>query len=177
MTEHLDADFPAGRTADDFAVDGFPDGPHLFQAQLARQHDHVGELAVEAQALYVGNTELRGNVHLQAQAAGFVDGGHVGTDDGAHAGFPGGEQGLAHRRKVFIVEGVVESQVGPHAVFTAYPAYLFQVVRRKIVGGARAHVQLPDTEVNGIRTALDGSLQAREIACRSHYLQFIFHGG
>ena len=41
-------------------------GLYLPQIQFAGQHHDIGKLGVEPQCLYVGNAQLGGNMHLQA---------------------------------------------------------------------------------------------------------------
>ena len=59
----------------------------LLQPKLACEDDDVGELRVETERFHVGDAELGGNVDLQADLARIQDAGHVGGDDGVHAGF------------------------------------------------------------------------------------------
>ena len=178
MAEHLDLHRPARRAADSFAGDGIADRADLLQPDLPGQYDHVGELAVVAQGLAVGNAQLRGDVYLQAQPPGFRDCGDIRGDDGAYARFAGRLKRPAHRGEVVVVEGDVEGQVAAEPVLPADPADFLQVFRREIVGRVRAHVELPDAEIHGVGATLDGGLQAFEVACRSHDFQtLIFHGG
>ena len=135
MAEHLDLYRTARRTAEALTVDGFPDGLHLVQVELAGQHDHVGELAVETQAFQVGDAQLRGDVHFQSAGAGGGDGRHVGADHGADTGFGSGIEHFPHGRQVLVVERDVEGQVAAQAVFPADRADLAKVFQCKVVGG------------------------------------------
>ena len=163
-----------------------PDGPHnegvdlahLVEAQFARQHDHVGELRVEAQRLDVGYAQLRGDMHLQADLPRIEDRGHVRGDDGVYAGLLRQVQhppGLVH---LLVIKRDVQGHVALDAVFTADAHDLRQILRLEIVRGMRAHVQVADTEIDRIGTALDRSRKTLEIARRGHDLQFLpVHGG
>ena len=178
MAEHLELNGTAGRSTDALASHGFGDGLDLLEPQLPGQDDHVGELAVEAQALDVGDAQLRRDVHFEPEPARFGDGGHVGSDDGADAGVACSAQRLAHRRQVFVIECDVERQIAAEPVFPAQVADGLQVFRRKVVGRMGTHVEPADAEIDGIRPALDGGVQAFEIACGRHNFQpFIFHDG
>ena len=111
VAEHLELHGATGRSADAFPRHGFADGLHLIETQLAGQHHHVGEPAVETERLEVGNAQLRGDVHLDPELARTGDGRHIGGDHGRDTGVAGGDQGLAHRGQVFVVEGDVERQI------------------------------------------------------------------
>ena len=71
----------------------------------------------------------------------------------------------------------VQREVGFHTVLPAYSAYFRKVFHPEIVCGVRPHVQFFHSEVDGVRSALDGSLKTFEIARRGHDFQlFPVHG-
>ena len=148
------------------------------EIEFTGQDHHIGKLAVVTERFAVRDAQLRGDMYFQAEPPRFRDSCDVRSDYGAHARFPGRLQRLPHRSEVFVVEGYVERQVAAESVFPADIAYRLEVFRCEIVGGVRTHVEVADAEIHGVGTALDGGLQAFEIACGGHDLQLvIFHDG
>ena len=145
----------------------------LTQVKLARQHDHIGEPRVEAQRLDIRDVELRGDVDLKPDLPAIGDRSHVGRDDGIHSGGLGGVKSLPHRSQILTVQDNIQSHVGLDTIFPTDLHYARQVVRSEIVRRMRAHVQVADTEIDGVRPALNRRVQAFEIARRGHYLKFL----
>ena len=77
MGKHFYADKRSGRTRNPFRNNGFVDGFYLLQGKFPRQHNHIGKLGVKAERFNVGDTQLGGNMHLQANPSTIQDGGHV----------------------------------------------------------------------------------------------------
>ena len=144
---------------------------HLKEGKLAGQNHHVGKLGIEAQAFAVGYAELGGNMDLQAETAGICYGCHIRGYNRRNACFGGQSQSLPHFLEVLVVKGYVECEIRPHAVLAADAADLGKVFSGEVVGRVRPHIQAADSEIDGIRSALNGGLQALEIARRGHYLQ------
>ena len=111
-------------------------------------------------------------MYLQANLATVLYGRHIRGYDGVNPRRLGGLQRLAHRIQVLLIQDDIEGKVTLHPRLAAYAADLRQIIRAEVVSRMRAHVQLSHTEVNGVRSALYGGVQAFEIACRSHYFQF-----
>ncbi len=172
MREHLYPHEIARRAADAVPLNGFVYVLDLVEVELARQHHHIGELGVEAQRLDIGDGELGGDVHLKPYAAAIHYRSHIRCDDGVHPGSRGCIEGLPHRGKVFLIEDYVERKVALHPRLAADAHHFSEVVRAEVVGRMAAHIELPDTEIHGVRSALYGRAQALEIARRSHYFQF-----
>jgi hypothetical protein len=57
-------------------------------------------------------------------------------------------------------------------VFRARAGYFPKVAYREVIGGVRAHVQLPYAEVNAVGTCLNCGGEAFARAHRSHYFVF-----
>ena len=113
-------------------------------------------------------------MHLDAQPPGLDNGRHIGSYYRRDAGLARRLEQLAHRFQVFVIEGYVDRQIALDARLAAYPAHLGKVFHRKIVGRMRPHIQIADAEINRVGAALDGGLQALEIARRGHYFK-TFH--
>ena len=103
---------------------------------------------------------------LQADLAAIQDGGHIGGDDRIHAGGLGRIEGLVRRSDVLSVENDVEGHIGPHPGRPADPGDFREIFRCKIIGRMGPHIEPADSEINGVGSTLDGSLQAFEIARR-----------
>ena len=156
-----------------FADNGFVDFLHLLQPELSREDDHIGKLGVEAERFHVGNAELGGNMDFQADLAGIQDAGHVGSDDGVHARFLGEVQHAAGLVQFLTVQGDVQGEIGLESIGAADAHHLRKVLRREIVRGMGPHVQVADSEIDGVRTSLNGGGEAFEAPCRSHDFQFL----
>ena len=111
-------------------------------------------------------------MYLQAYLTAILDGSHIGSDDSVDTRRLGGIQRLAHGVKVLLIQDDIEGEVTLYSSLPADAADLRQVLRSEVVCRMRAHVQLSYAKVNGVRSALDGGVQALEIARRGHYFQF-----
>ena len=173
MGKHFYTDQLPGRAADVFGNDGFVNGLHLLQVQLPGQHNHIGPLGIKAQGLYVGNAQLRGDMHLQADFPAVQDAGHVGGDDGVHAGFLRQVQHAAGLVEFLAVQGDVQGEIGLEPIGAADAHHLGEVLRLEIVGGVGAHVQVADAEIDRIGTSFHGGGEAFEAPRRGHDFQFL----
>ena len=170
--EHFYAhELPAG-ALDALFDDGLVDVLNLVEVELTREHDHVRPLGIEAQGLNIGDGQLGGDVHLQPYAAAILDGRHIGGYNGVHARCLCGVEGFAHRVKVLLIKDYVESKVALDPRLAADSDDLREVFGAEVIGRMAAHIELPDPEIYGVSAALDGSVQAFEIARRGHYFQF-----
>ena len=172
MRKHLYAHQLPARAFDALAHYRVVDAFHLVQIQLPREHDHVGELRVEAKGLGVGYGQLGGDMNLHPYAACVGDCRHVGGDNGRHACLVGGVERDAHLIQVFGIQHYVEREVGFDSSLTADAHHFVQVLRSEVVGGMAAHIQPSDSEIYRICPSLYSGTQALEIACRGHYFQF-----
>ena len=159
MAEHLDADALAPRAADILLVDLTVDLGHLLQAQLARQHHHVGKLGVELQRLNVGDVELGRQMHLQPDAVAIGHHRHVAGDDSADVGLLGGIANLAHGSQVLTIDDGIHREIRLDAVLLARQRNDLQVVDGEVIGRVRPHVQLSDAEIHRAGTGLNGCCQ------------------
>ena len=127
VREHLDAHELPGGSFDLFLLNALVNDLHLLQAQFPGQHHHIGPLRIEAKGLEVGDAQLRGDMHLQADFPAIENARHVGGDDGIHTGSLGGIQGGIGFRKLLPIQGDVEGHVGLDAVGAADAQDLRQV--------------------------------------------------
>ena len=111
-------------------------------------------------------------MHLQPNLAAVKDYRHVRRNNGINAGRLGRIQGLVSRSNILSVKDDIKRHVRLYTGLTADADNLRKVFRSKIICGMRAHVKPADAEVNAVRTPLYSSLQALEVACRSHYFKF-----
>ena len=151
----------------------FVDFLDLLQPELPREDDDVGELRVEAERLHVGDAELGGDMDLQADLAGIQDAGHVGGDDGVHAGFLRQVQHAAGLVEFLAVQGDIQGEIGFEPIGAADAHHLREVLRLEIVGGVGAHVQVADAEIDRIGASFDGGGEAFEAPRRGHDFQFL----
>ena len=171
MGEHLYADELPARATDALAADGFADFPDLRESELSGEDDDVGELRVEAQRLEIGYRKLCRDVDFEAYAAGVGDYRHVGGDDGIDSRFQSGVEKPPGLGNFPVEKRYIESEIRLDAIGLAYAADLREVLRREIGGGARAHIEVSDAEIDGVGPALDGGDEALEGARRCHYLK------
>ena len=172
--EHLYANRLPRRAADMLGFDGIHNLPNLIQIQLAGQHHHVGELAVEAHSLHVGDAELRRNMHLQPQLAASLDAGDIRGDDGVHPCLTGSNERLPHIGHIPGIESDIEGKICLHSGLVAASHHLGKIFRGEVGGRAGAHVKVAYPEIHRIRSALNGGCKALEAPGGSHYLK-LFH--
>jgi len=106
----------------------------LVHVEFTGQHAHVGKPGIELQGLYIGDIELGGEVHLHAHLTAIGHYGHVGGNDGRHAGLLGGIYDLPHGVEVLVVDNGVDGEIALDAVLVAGLGNLVQVVDIKVVG-------------------------------------------
>ena len=135
VTEHLDADEPPAWSADVLLHNLTVYFGHLAHVQFARQHHHIGKLCIEAQRLDVRYVELRGQMHLHANAVAICHHGHVAGYDGGDAGFLGGIHNLVHRVDILSIDDGVYGEVALYAMLIARGGYLPQILYVEVVGG------------------------------------------
>ena len=156
MGEHLDLNQFAARTADLFGLDAAVDLGHLLESQLAGQHHRVGPLGVEAYGLGVRDVALRGDMDLLPDLSRVEDGGHVGGDDGVDAGPAGAVDDGVQVVNLILVDHRIDGQIALDAGLAGRIGDSLQVVEREVGGRCRAHVELPDPEVDGVGAGLNG---------------------
>ena len=151
---------------------------YLVEIEFPRQHHHIGEPGIEAQALNIGDAELGGDVHLEADLTAVCYGCHIGGDDGIHPGILCGIERLLHVRNIFRIKADVQGKIAFDSGFTADTRYLREVSRCEIVCRMRTHIQLADSEIHRIGSSLNRGAKAVETARRGHYLKFfLVHWG
>ena len=149
--------------------------PDLMQIEFPGKHYHIRELRIESQSLRIGYAELSRYMHFDSNASGIGYGSHVGSYHRRDACSLCSIESPAHIIHILLVQHYVESQICPDSGIRAYPDNLRKILHSEIVRRVRAHVEFLDSEIYGIRPSLDGSLQAFEIACRSHDFRFRIH--
>ena len=112
-------------------------------------------------------------MHLHAHLAAVSHHGHVGGDDGRHTGSHGGINDLMHRVHVLVVDDGVDRQIGLDAMRTAGRHDVVQVVKVKVIGTVRPHVELTHSKVNKVGTSLDGGGKRLTAAYRRHNLVIV----
>ena len=169
--EHLYLHEPAGRAFDALADYGFMDFLDLVQVQLACKHYHIRIGRIKPQRLHVGNTQLGGDVDFHTEGAGIDYGGHVRCNHSGNARILCSLQRRPHVIKIFLVKDDVQGKIGFKSVFPAYGAYFGKIGQSEIVCRMRTHVQAVNSEIHGIRAALDCSPKRFVTPGRSHYFQ------
>ena len=132
---------------------------HLVHVEFACQDNHVGELGVELQRLYIAYVELCGEVHLHAF---LVAVGHHGHVAGYHCGdvrLVCGVDYLVHCVDVLAVDYRVHREITLYAVLGTGGGNLVQVVDGEVVCRVRSHVELFHAEINRVGSGLYGSRQ------------------
>ena len=84
--------------------------------------------------LGIGNAQLGGNMHLQANLPAIEDARHVGSDDCIHTRGLCGIKGLICRLKILPVKGDIQRHICLHAIFTAYSHNFREVLPGEIIG-------------------------------------------
>ena len=159
VTEHFNADALTVRTADVFFIDGTSNLRDLLHVEFASQNDHVGKLGIKAQGFHVGNIQLRGKVHFLTDRSAVVHHSDVASDDGRNLRFFRGIDDLAHQFDVFVVDDRVDRQIAFDVMLATNGGDFFQIMDRECFGRMSTHVQVFDTEINGIGTGLNGGSQ------------------
>ena len=173
--ENLDLHQLALGPADVVLADKVGDFLHLAQRQLAGGDHHVGKLGIEAHGLDVADVALGRDVHLDADAAGVGDDGQVAGDDGADADALGGVDQAVHLVDFVIIYYCIDRQVGANVGAVRYVADALQVVEREIGRRTAAHIQVADSEIDGVGSALYRRRQAFIRAHGGHYFYFVLH--
>ena len=106
---------------------------------------------------------------LQANLAGIQDAGHVGGDDGVHAGFLRQVQHAAGLVEFLAVQGDIQGEIGLEPIGAADAHHLGEVLRLEIVGGVGTHVQVADAEIDRIGASFHGGGET----FRGHDFQFL----
>ena len=159
MREHLDAQRFSRRPADPLVGDLACDPPDLIERELAGQHHHIGPLRIEFCRFAVGYVALGGDVDFDSRPAGVEDCGDVGSYDGIDSCHAGAVDKLMHLPKLVFIDDRVDGKIAFDACFTGDADNLLQIVKGKVCGRFRPHVELPHTEVDGIGSGLYGGPQ------------------
>ena len=142
---------------------------HLTQRQLASRDHHIGKLGEESHRLDIANVALRRDMHLDTNAVGVGYHSHVAGDDGADTNTLGLVDEMMHLVNLMVIDYRIDRQVGTQTMLMGNTANLFQVFDGEVSRGTRPHIKVADTEINGVGTSLDCSLQALIRAYRRHY--------
>ena len=146
---------------------------NLLQTQLTCQHNHIGPLRVELRSLDVRDVALRGDMHLHTHLAGIHNGGNIGRNDGINTLLQGAVNNRTHILHLGIVEDGIDRKVGFYARLVSRMHDGGQVVKCEVHRRAGTHIQNAHTEIYGIGTRRDGSVQRLHTPHGGHNL-YIF---
>ena len=73
-----------------------------------------------------------------------------------------------HQRNVMVVYNGIDGEVALHAMFVARPGYFPQIVDSEGICRTGTHVQVLDTEIDGVGTCLYGCCERFARAYRCH---------
>ena len=118
MGEHFDPYQLSAGARDPLPFDFPADTGDLHQVEFPGQDHYVRPLGEEPDGFDVGDVALRGDMYGHADAAGILDGGHIGGDDGVHAHLAGTVDGRVQGFDLFVVNHRIDRQIAFHAVFT-----------------------------------------------------------
>ena len=110
MTENLNFDALARRTADILLVDGSRDCCGLLKRQFPRQNSNVGKARIKLQRFNIGDVELRRKMHGNTHFVRKHHRRHIRADDRINARFLGGKHRLTSRCKILVVEHGIDRQ-------------------------------------------------------------------
>ena len=111
MTEHLDADQFALRTADMLLFYLPVDVSHLIQVQLTRQHHDISKLGIEFQCLDIRDVQLSRQMYLHTLLATI---GHHSDITGYHSRYlslNSSVNNLMHQFDVLAIDNGVDRQI------------------------------------------------------------------
>ena len=128
MTEHLDTDLLARRTADMLLFHLTVDLCHLIHIQLTCQYDDVSELSIETQRLNVRDIQLGRQMHLLAYLITVGHHSHITSNDCRDAGRLRRVDNLVHQRDILTVDNRVDGQVALDSMLTTGLRHLLQIV-------------------------------------------------
>ena len=161
-----------------FLADGVSNGGDLFERQLTREYYDIGIAGVEADGVHIGDIGLHRDVHFEADGAGIFDGGDIGGNDSRDIRGFGSGADFAHGFEFVVVDNHVEREVRAHPAPATDARNTTQVAEAERAGGARAHVELVDPEVDRVRPGTDCRRQRGIGACGRHQLKSgrpVFH--
>ena len=176
MGEHFDPHGFARGAADALLRDLAGDVGHLLEIQFAGEHHHVGPLGVELHGLTVGDVALGRDVDFDPRAVGVEDRRKVGGDDCIDPFAAGCVDQPVGVVQLLVVEDRIDREVafdaGPFRDADD-PAQVFDgEVRRR----AGPHVELPDPEIDGVRSGVDRGPEGFVAPHGSHDLEIAaFH--
>ena len=148
VTEHLNTQEFAFRTADSLFFYVAMNRSHLLHIQFARQHDDIGELRIELERFGVGDIELGGEMHLLSDRSTILHDRDIGSDDGINAYGVCLVHYLAHQRQVFGIHDRVECQIGLDTRFLAPRYNRRHIICCEIDRTAGAHIEMLNTEID-----------------------------
>ena len=156
VTEHLDAHEFTFRSAYVLLHNLTVYLCHLLHIQLARQDHHIGKLGIELQSLHIADIELRRQMHLHPNAAAIRHHCHIAGYHRAYSRLPCRVYNTVHGLYVTVIYYGVHRQIGLYAMLRAGRGDVAQVIDGEMIGRVRPHIELSDTEINGVRARLYG---------------------
>ena len=173
VRKHLDPDRFSSRTANIPLTDTVVNSPHLRNGQLACQHHHICELGVKSDRFQIRQVQLRRDMHFKADRPGIKDTRLIRNDHGGHSLGPGPIHRLPHGRQIRVVKQRIDSQIRFNVMPTGNGHDTREIVQCKIRGRTRAHIQLPDAEIDRIGPGINGGPQRLIRADRRHDLYIL----
>lgn len=156
VDETFDFDKVAGGAAEIFLFNFLADVSDHFEVEFAGEDDGVGVLGVEFDGFEVGNGELGGGLAGHTDFAAIEHGGDVLDNYGSDADAFGFVDDAAHEGEVVLVEESVEGDVAFDTCGAANFGDFGEFGKLEIAGGAGAHVQVLDAEVDAVAAGVDG---------------------
>lgn len=170
MGEHFDPHQLSAGARDPLPFDLPADVGDLHQVQFPGQDHYVRPLGEEPDGFDVGDVALRGDMYVHADAAGVLDGSHIGSDDGVHTHLAGTVDGRMQGFDLFVVNHRIDRQIAFHAVFTGDRNDLPHIFQGEVGGGLGPHIEPSHSEINGVGSGVDRCMQGFVTSCRSHDL-------
>ena len=151
------------------------EGSDVLQGHLPGQHHPLRAHVVGgAGSGPVGNAGLGGHMDVDVgrERLAGVQHAEVGHDEGVHTGSGSVLDGLRQTVSLLVGGQGVHGQVDLAAPGVGIDDALAQLLRGE-VGGCRAHPELGQRAVDGVRAVVDGIPQALEVACRGQKFRYL----
>ena len=132
---------------------------HLTDIKFACQDNHIGKLRIEAQGLYVGDVELRAEMHLKAYLATIGHHSHIAGNDSTDVCLQSCIEDTAHERQVLSINNGIDCQITLHATASAFGSYAMQVINSEGTSRMCPHIEILYTEIYAVCSRPQGGSQ------------------
>ena len=156
VTEHFDTNRLSAGTTDILLADMTINLRYLFQIQLACQYHNIGKLCVEAQGLHIRDIQLRTEMYLLTDLPRIAHHSYVRRNHRRDTRRLGRIYDGAHQCQILIVNNSVNGKITLHIVLIARLRYFPKVFNSECISRTGPHIQVFNTEIDGIGTCLDG---------------------